>query len=194
MLKRRFLLLAGLLLTFIIVGMQVFSNTGPTTPVPLKEGPPTHMAPFTASNLLNEKVTLPQEAYGQQTLIMVAFVKEQQFDINNMLAAMQPVLERHKGTDYIEVPVVKRFNPVYRWMIDGFMRGGIPSEAARKRTVTYYTNVPAFLKYYNLPNADSIFCMLIDRQGQIWWQHRGNYVAGLEQGLEAALAKNNQYD
>ena len=69
-----------------------------------------------------------------------------------------------------------------RAFINEGMRAGIPDQTARERTVTLYLDKQAFKSALDISSEDDIYIFLVDRNGNIYWQTRGEYTQ--EKGIE----------
>jgi hypothetical protein len=72
-------------------------------------------------------------------------------------------------------------------VIDNGMRGGIPSDDARARTITLFTSVSRFVEATGLPGTDEIAILLLDGEGLIRWRGTGVHTPEGEGALRAAI-------
>jgi predicted transcriptional regulator len=120
---------------------------------------------------------------------LIAFKREQQADIDTWLKVMPAVTQKHAGLHYYELPTIQKSNVMVRWFIDNGMRGGIPDQQQRARTITLYIDKAPFKKSLGIQSEDSVYAMLIDKAGKVLWRADGRYTDAAGQQLEAALAK-----
>lgn len=125
------------------------------------------------ANLERRPFTLPDDFEGERNLVLIAFKREQQFEIDTWIPAAQRLAQDHPDFRYYELPTISRSVPLARWWLDGAMRAGIPDRAAREATITLYLDKVAFREALHLPNEDTIHALLVDRGGTILWRAEG---------------------
>lgn len=140
-------------------------------------------------NLLGESFDLPGDLPGAPRVAFVAFRQGQQPAVNTWLAVADGLEADHPGLRYVELPTISWPYRIMKPIIDNGMRGGIPSEEARARTITVFTRVGAFVEEAGLPGTEEIATLLIDGDGRIrWWttgRHTGAKEAELRRAIEA---------
>jgi len=129
---------------------------------------------LTASNLEKQTLSLPQDFAGDRNLLLIAFQREQQKNVDTWLHGMKR-FESSPNFRYYELPTIDRLNPIARWFIDSGMRRGIPDREARARTITLYLDKLAFRKTLNLPDERRIYAVLVDRSGRLLWRAEGDF-------------------
>jgi hypothetical protein len=141
---------------------------------------------LTASNLENQTFSLPQDFAGECNLLLIAFQREQQHNVDTWLHQMKR-FENVPGFQYYELPTLDKLNPLLRWFIDNGMRRGISDRNARARTITLYLDKRSFRKALNLPDEKHIYAILVDRSGRVLWRAQGDFdetkAASLQEGL-----------
>lgn len=140
-----------------------------------------------ATNLNKQKVQFPGGLSGDLNLLLIAFQREQQAEIDTWLALLPAVVVRHPNFAYYELPVIDRPNFLLRWVIDTGMRGGIPDKQQRARTVTLYLDKKPFLATLQITSEATIHALLINRKGEIVWREQGRADTGKLESLEAFL-------
>jgi hypothetical protein len=143
--------------------------------------------PLKASNLEKTELSLPSAFEGKVNLVLIAFERRQQKDVDTWLAALPDIQKSHPGLEYYELPTIKRMGALMRWFIDNGMRGGIPDKKQRARTITLYIDKEPFKKALNIPSEDTIYALLLDKAGQVIWRESGRYDAGKGKSLEDIL-------
>jgi hypothetical protein len=122
-------------------------------------------------SLAKNKVTIPQAAKGKVTLIMVAFLRESQPQIDSWLGPFTRTFGGREGFTFYEIPMISSGYRFMSFMIDSGMRSGIPKEK-HDNVVTYYGNIEKYTKALQIdPRSGHVF--LLDREGIIRWQARG---------------------
>jgi hypothetical protein len=98
-------------------------------------------------------------------------------------------MKEYSTFDFYELPTIRRMNFVARRIIDGGMRGGIPSRDTRARTVTLYIDKTPFKDALGIPTESTLYLYLVDREGKILWEDSGEISDGKATSLEEALGK-----
>ena len=141
---------------------------------------------LTASNLEKQVFSLPEDFPGDRNLLLIAFQREQQQNVDTWLHQMKR-FEHSAGFQYYELPTIDRLNPLFRWFIDSGMRRGIPDRDARARTITLYIDKPSFRKALSIPDEKRIYAILVDRSGRVLWRAEGDFVEAKSASLQEAL-------
>ena len=170
--------LASLLVTFIASsegGRSVESSAGE------------HFPSVKASNLEKRDFNLPADFEGERNLLLVAFEREQQKDVDTWLRQMKRFEEIDPGLHYYELPTIQRPNAFMRWFIDTGMRHGIPDRKARERTITLYLEKKPFLDSLLITDEKRVYAFLVDRQGNVLWRSEGVFDESKGASLQSAL-------
>ena len=131
-------------------------------------GPPGKKIPHVSGqNLHRELVRFPEDIKGRPTLLLIAFRRQQQRDIDTWLRRIDELQTAVPNLNVLELPVLRKAYVVIQPYIDGGMRNGIPDPEARARTITLYTDKRTFRKALGLGPEDRIYAVLADRQGSI---------------------------
>lgn len=150
-------------------------------------GTTAHFPPLKASNLEKQEFNLPTDFGGDRNLLLVAFQREQQKDVDTWLKEMKRFEELDSSFQYYELPTIERLNAMTRWFIDTGMRRGIPDKKARERTITLYTDKKAFTEALQLPTENTIYALLVDRSGKVLWRAEGTFDETKGLSLKQAL-------
>jgi ATP synthase subunit 10 len=141
-----------------------------------------------ASNLNRRTFDLPHDFEGDRNLVVVAFQRDQQEVVDTWTAPIRDLLARYPDLRFYELPTISRGNPLFRAWLDGAMRGGIPDHQSREQTITLYVDKVAFRRALGLPHEDTIYVLLVDRAGHVFWRGEGEYSARVAAELEPVLA------
>lgn len=128
-----------------------------------------------ARNLQRESLTLPADLHGELNLGLIAFQQWQQRLIDTWLPYAQALEKATPGLCYYEFPVIQALNVLARTFINEGMRAGIPDPTARERTITLYTDKEAFRRSLGLLREETIYAVLFDRQGRVYWRAEGEF-------------------
>jgi len=167
-----------LLLIFSVLLMQPVSAAfWPIGPGPVSEKEiqalANHFPEVLGTNLEGDDVFLPAELKGESNLIVIAFAREQQSDINTWIEATKGFYDEYKAFEFYELPVIKAMNFFMRFNINNGMRYGIPDKEQRLRTVTLYIDKESFKTALNISDEESIRVLLLDASGKILWREAG---------------------
>ena len=143
---------------------------------------------LTASNLEKQTLSLPEEFAGERNLLLIAFQREQQKNVDTWLHEMKRFEWAHSFR-YYELPTIDKLNPVARWFINSGMRRGIRDRNARARTITLYLDKPSFRKALNLPDENQIYAVLVDRSGYVLWRVEGDFDEAKAASLDEMLRR-----
>jgi hypothetical protein len=143
--------------------------------------------PVKGSNLNEKLFSLPQDFEGELNLVLMAYVQQQQFDINTWLPLAAKLKDEFSGLRYYELPVLTTYPVAAQKFIDGGMRSGIPDPAVRAITITLYINQKSFLKSMHIEKMDMIHAVLVDRKGKVFWKMEGRLTPEKEASLREAI-------
>jgi hypothetical protein len=178
--------LASLLVTFI-----VSSDGGRSVALP-ESSAGEHFPNVKASNLEKRDFNLPADFEGERNLLLVAFEREQQKDVDTWLREMKRFEEIDPGFHYYELPTIQRPNAFMRWFIDTGMRHGIPDRKSRERTITLYLQKKPFLDSLLITDQKKIYAFLVDREGKVLWRSEGVFDETKGASLRSALGERRQ--
>jgi hypothetical protein len=142
-----------------------------------------------ASNLNGRPFELPGDFAGDRNLVVLAFRREQQAQVDSWSTAIANLLARHADLRFYELPTISRGNPLFRAWLDGAMRGGIPDRRAREHTITLYLDKAAFRQALDLPHEETIYILVLDHGGHVLWRGQGEYTEHVGRELERVLAE-----
>lgn len=157
-----------------------------------ENAPAAHFPNVKASNLEKRELNLPADFEGERNLLLVAFEREQQKDVDTWLREMKRFEEMDPGFRYYELPTIQRPNALMRWFIDSGMRRGIPDRKARERTITLYLDKKPFLDSLRITDQKKIYAFLVDRTGNLLWKSEGLFDEAKGVSLRTALGEHHQ--
>ena len=136
---------------------------------------------------LNEKpITLPSGLPAERSLVIVAFQREQQENVDTWVNGMNLP---DSDLPWLELPLIDNPGLLMRWFINSGMRRGIPDPKARAHVVTIYTDKAAFLAALGIEDEADVYALVVDRQGNVIENVRGDYSPEGEQILRKALGR-----
>jgi hypothetical protein len=140
-----------------------------------------------SETLEKQAVHLPQDFRGQRNLLLIAFEREQQKDIDTWLTQMKRYEDIDKEFRYYEIPTIEKMNRFMRWFINTGMRHGIPDKKARERTITLYIDKEPFKKSLQITDEKKIYAVVVDRSGTVLWRATGPYDEANGKSLQEFL-------
>ncbi|MEN0067401.1 MAG: hypothetical protein AAGA48_35045 [Myxococcota bacterium] len=145
-------------------------------PIPGELLPTPERLPFpdiAADNLLGEDRAYPGWYERRTSLVLLVWTREQQRVANTWLTHVDALTQAEPSLSIVEHPVVAPFYRLIKGRVDGWMRGGIPSDAARARTVTLFTGAQGFADQLGIDDRSTISALLVDANGRVAKQWRG---------------------
>jgi hypothetical protein len=144
-------------------------------------------ASLRGKNLEGEEYLLPSGLEGTRNLVVVAFQREQQADVDTWLPLAERLATESSEFRFYEVPLLANSYRIFRGFIDGGMRSGIPDIEARRRTITVYTDKSKAMRDLEIAYDGSIHTFLLGKNGKIIWRAEGRWSQEKEAGLITAL-------
>lgn len=144
-----------------------------------------------AETLEGKKATVPDDAAWKVTLVVVAFLRESQSQLDSWLNPFYEKFGTREGIMFYEVPMITGGYRFMKPIIDGGMRGGLP-KFKHKHVVSMYGDVQSYLQALALDPRNG-YAFLLDRDGIIRWQEQGfsnaATLASLFEATEALLQR-----
>jgi hypothetical protein len=88
------------------------------------------------SNLLRQKLILPQDFQGELNLIFMPFKQWHQMEVDSWIPLTKELEEQYKDLVYYELPTIQSRNSFSKMFINEGMRAGIPNPKTCERTIT----------------------------------------------------------
>ena len=120
-------------------------------------------------NLADETKAFPEQFPGEKTLLLIAFEREQQDQLDDWSARLS--LRAPGAPEWLDVG----------------MKGGIDDPAVRRRVFTIYAPRQDFIRILGLPNATQVHLVVADRSGRILCKVSGDWTMDKEVHLRSAL-------
>jgi hypothetical protein len=141
----------------------------------------------TGSNLLRQKLTLPDGFRGRLNLVFVAFQRRHQIEVDTWGPLAEELEEQIEGLFTYELPTIESRGAVSRLFINEGMRAGIPNARVRERTITLYLEKAVFRSALEMPDEEHVYVLVIDGRGQVLFRARGPRTPEAEAALRGAL-------
>ena len=142
----------------------------------------------TGKDLNGVRHKIPDKLEGRLNLLVVAFQQWQVRPIETWVPFLQSLVAEHPQIQFYELPTLRKFNALSRWIIDSGMRGGIPDEKMRARTITLYLDKKEFTHALEIPTEDTIYLFLVDCDGNILWKDTGSFSEEKKKAILNAIS------
>ena len=127
------------------------------------------------TSLEGEQFALPTDFKGELNVVLVAFTRGQQADVDTWTPFLKTMAESRPDLRVYELPTLARRYRLVRSLIDGGMRKGIPDVAVRAATITLYIDKSPFRESLQLLDEDRIYVLLVNKQGRVFWRGDGRF-------------------
>ena len=121
-------------------------------------------------NLKRKKYTRPQDFPSSLNIVLVAFQRYQQLDINTWMPFVSELDSEYSDLTYFELPAIYQMGPLGQFMLNEGMRAGNPDQKARESTITLYGDKPKFRGHLQIRSEDAIQILLVTDEGKILWR------------------------
>lgn len=145
-------------------------------------------------DLTGQKFTAPDDFVHQYSLVIVAFLREQQADVDTWIPPLETLENKRQDFHFYEFPTIKNMNFLAEWFIYQGMRSGIPQESARKRTVTLHIDKGPFKEQLDISQENNIYLFLVNQKGHILWRNSGTWTEEKYKSLMDFLAIDGPLD
>ena len=130
---------------------------------------------------------VPTDFAGDLNLVLMAFIREHQYDVNTWLPHVRELESSRQGFRVYEVPTLWEMSWFRRKRLDFWMSAGIRDPLARATTITLYTDLQAMQSALAIPDFDTIQVLLVDQDGLVVWRSEGTFSPAKFEGLTDML-------
>ena len=130
---------------------------------------------------------LPAAFAGDPSIVIVAFERQQQGEVDSWLPWLDDLRKRLPGLEVYELPAIRRRWLPARSFIDGGMRAGIPDPGTRQRTLTAYTDIGALCRALGIASVSTIALFVVSRDGIVLWSGKAAYDPNAAADLARAV-------
>jgi hypothetical protein len=141
------------------------------------------------SNLLRQKLILPQDFQGRLNLVFIPFERWHQMEVDSWSPLAEELEEKYEGLVYYELPTLQNRGSFYKIFLNEGMRAGIPNPKTRERTITLYLDKTDFRAALDITDEEHIYVLVVDRQGKEFFRVRGSYSREGEAALRQMLSR-----
>jgi ATP10 protein len=140
-----------------------------------------------ARDLEGRSLELPDAFSGTSNLVIFAFRREQQTMVDSWVAWWETIAADHPSLRCYEIPVIATRWSLARPAIDGGMARAVRAQAARRRTLTVYTDVRRVTDALAIDDTDTVTVLLVDADGRLRWRTTGPVSEQSGSELRAAI-------
>ena len=139
-------------------------------------------------NLEFKEYTIPYELEGELNIVIIPFQRWHQSLVDDWAQNLMILRIKYPKMKFYEIPSLSIGYKMMSFMIDGGMRAGIPSREVRERTITVYLNKSKFKEDLQIPNENTIYIFLLNKNGEILWRSKGDFNQEKGHQLEDELS------
>jgi hypothetical protein len=122
--------------------------------------------------LSSKKITLPNHCKGKVSVLIVAFKRGTQPQIDTWTKPLLREFSMNKDFRFIEIPMISGFYSFMSNYINNGMRKGIV-RPMHKNVMTYYGPLSDYFKMFDVENNKLCYLFLLDRDGTIHYMNKG---------------------
>jgi hypothetical protein len=149
--------------------------------------PPSRFPTVAARDLTGRRLTLPDGLEGDRNVVVVAFRRHQQSDVDSWVPWLEERAERDPDLRFYEVPAISDAWAPARRFIDGGMATAIGDPVVLRRTLTVYGDLRRLTDPLEIDDRDHIHLFLVDGDGLVRWRAAGAFEARVADDLGAEL-------
>ena len=138
-------------------------------------------------DLNGRSLTLPRDFEGEFNLLLLAYQRWQQQQVDGWLPFARQLERVHPGFHHYELPVVGPMNRIGRFFLDEGMRSGIREEEMRARVLTLYVDKAPLNRQLWISSEQEITALLVQRNGAIRWRAAGAWTPDKGAALQGNL-------
>jgi hypothetical protein len=188
MARARRMIWLGIGIAFVIATAAVITACRHSPVRAVNEDGATLFPSVSGENLHGQTVTFPDDLKGSPALVLVAFKRQQQAEVDTWLAQIDAFEAAIPGIRVVETPTISSTRWGWMaWFIDGGMRSGIPDDDARARTITLYTDVAKFREALGMETDGQIYAVLLDADARVRLVEPGTFTEGSPQRFAELL-------
>lgn len=144
-------------------------------------------------DLNGRDLEIPQSLSGRPRLVILAFERAQSALIATWHGPIRKLSRRFPTLRHWEIAVLSSSCRLWRPFIDNGMRAGTPDPEARSRTITVYTDRSELIGKLGISSFGTIVLLLLDEEGEVLWQHEGEFAEDALASLLEALTAYTAY-
>jgi len=127
---------------------------------------------ITGYALNGTQTTLPNDANGFVTVIILAFEKDSQDKVDTWADTLVATYDTETQIRYFELPMISGFYSFMSSIINGGMRGGVP-EPLHDNVVTFYGDREKYTQALGIPDMENSYLFVLDKLGIVRYTEKG---------------------
>ncbi|ACF14359.1 hypothetical protein Ctha_1905 [Chloroherpeton thalassium ATCC 35110] len=127
---------------------------------------------ITGYALNGTETTLPNDANGFVTVIILAFEKDSQDKVDTWADTLIATYDTEKQIRYFELPMISGFYSFMSGVINGGMRSGVP-KPLHGNVVTFYGDREKYTKALGIPDMENCYLFVLDKTGVVRYTEKG---------------------
>jgi hypothetical protein len=148
-----------------------------------------HLPELRGEYLSGRKAVLPNDASGRAALLLVGFSYASRKPVEAWTKRFRAEFADKAQVTFYQVPMLGGAARMGKWFIEGGMRRGTP-KADQENVITVYGGTDAWrqrlgVKAGDAEAEDTAYLVLLDRKGNVVWQHAGPFEEAAYQALAA---------
>lgn len=144
---------------------------------------------ISGSNLEGRKFNLPADFEGDLNIVFIPFQQWQQRWVDGWMPFAKTLVGTLPSVRVYELPTLPQFSTIQRWWLDNGMRIGIPNRKVREITITLYTDKATFRNTLNMPTENTIYVLVVRRDGTVVWRSEGEFSEAKGRELKRSLTE-----
>lgn len=145
----------------------------------------------TGQSLAKLSVNIPNDFLGQNTLLLIGYKQNSQFDIDRWLIGLDMI---NANVDVYEIPTIKGLFPrMFSTMIDNGMRAGIP-KSLWKGVITVYKDGEKIQAFTGNEDPNNTRVVLLNANGVIEYMYDDGFSVDALNKVNALIESSNKKD
>jgi len=117
--------------------------------------------------------TLPFSLRGEFNIVVLAFEVVHQLLVQTWMSALEDLQDLYPRLAFYEVPTLWPYSEEQRLIIDMGMRQAVANPLLEDHVIPLYVDKGLFRQLLDLPTENTIYLLLIDREGEVFWRTTG---------------------
>ncbi len=131
--------------------------------------------------------TLPFSLRGEFNVVVLAFEVVHQFMVQTWVTALEDLQDLYPRLAFYEAPTLWPYSEEQRLIIDMGMRQAIANPFMEDHVIPLYVDKGLFRQMLELPTENTIYLLLVDREGEVFWRTTGELTADKLENLIRTL-------
>ncbi|MBE2268806.1 MAG: hypothetical protein IAE80_11290 [Anaerolinea sp.] len=129
----------------------------------------------TGSNLDGQRISLPNGLAGEFNLLVITFQQRHSPQVEAWVSHFSALCSRYYDLRCYVLPTIQNLLTLQRDFADAWVRSGSDDGNRRQTTIPLYVDINDFNRALDIPTVSNVYCLLIDREGEVLWRVQGAY-------------------